>query len=465
VHRPRLLRCTVDKLGRVSRVPLEDGSMKRARVVCFVNHTAVTGGAEFALNRLVAGMDRSRWHPVVVFGEEGPAVELFRKRGVETYVLPIPAHLGKTRRNGLAGSAWMRPKAAWDACAYIAQLASFFRTRAVDIVHTNSMKAHVLGGFAARLCRIPLAWHLRDCLHPAHLPQTALRAMRTLAQTLPNRVITVSKSVAEDALGPKADQRAEVIYDGLDPECFENPAQPPSAYPPPVWRVGIVGRFAPWKGQHVFLEAAAKLIQRGHRVHFELLGAALFGEDAYAHRLQQFVEATALQAHVSFSGFVSDVPQRIRSWHVLVHASTAPDPCPNVVLEAMAAGIPVVGADGGGVPELLEGGRCGGLFPMDDPSALCQQLETIFAQPLLRAEYALKGRQRALNLFYSDRVASEVSAVWDAISDPNVYRRRRWAWMEDDCVPVQRDSATTGGRDFAEPATIQKSEEAMPATQ
>ena len=69
MHRPWLLRCTVDKRGRVSRVHEEEGSMKRAGVVCFVNHTAVTGGAEFALNRLVAGMDRSRWHPVVVFGD------------------------------------------------------------------------------------------------------------------------------------------------------------------------------------------------------------------------------------------------------------------------------------------------------------------------------------------------------------------------------------------------------------
>jgi hypothetical protein len=161
--------------------------MKRARVVCFVNHTAVTGGAEFALNRLVAGVDRSQWHPVVVFGEEGPAVELFRNRGVETYVLPIPLHIGRARRNSLAAAAWMRPKAVWDACAYVARLASLFRTRAVEMVHTNSMKAHLLGGFAARLCRIPLVWHLRDSLHPAHLPQAALRLMRSLAKTLPDR--------------------------------------------------------------------------------------------------------------------------------------------------------------------------------------------------------------------------------------------------------------------------------------
>jgi glycosyltransferase involved in cell wall biosynthesis len=439
--------------------------MKKARVVCFVNHTAETGGAEFALSRLVAGMDRRLWHPVVVFGEAGPAVDLLRRRGVETYVLPIPQRIGKARRCSLSGAAWFQLGAVWDGAAYVAKLASFFQKRAVEIVHTNSMKAHLLGGFAARAARIPLVWHLRDCLHPAHLPPVALGLMRTLAKTLPQRVVCVSKSVAEDAMGSRNAHRASVVYDGLDPECFEDPAPLPGSAPPAVWRVGMVGRFAPWKGQHVFLEAAAKLIQRGHRVHFDLLGAPLFGEEAYAQRLRQFVESTAMQTHVSFLGFVPDVPRRIRAWHALVHASTAPDPCPNVVLEAMAAGVPVVGADGGGVPELLDEGRCGALFPMDDPDALRQQLEYVFAQPLLRGEYAAKGRQRALNLFGSQRVAQEVSAVWDAVFDPAVYRRRRWAWLENEITPTRRVPLDAASRRGEQLPVEPKGEEALPVAQ
>jgi glycosyltransferase involved in cell wall biosynthesis len=329
-------------------------------------------------------------------------VELFRKRGVETYVLPLAVCLGKARRNSLAGAAWMRPKAAWDACAYVARLASFFRTRAVEVVHTNSMKAHLLGGLAARLCRIPLCWHLRDCLHPKHLPQAALRVMRSLAQTLPDRVIAVSKCVAQDALGAKSAQRAVVVYDGLDPDYFENPAPPPTLYPPPVWRVGIVGRFAPWKGQHVFLEAAAKLLQRGHRVQFELLGAPLFGEDTYAQRIQEFVEATALRAHVSFTGFVSDVPQRIRSWHVLVHASTAPDPCPNVVLEAMAAGKAVVSTAVGSVPTLITHAFNGFLTQSTEAIELVEYVLTLMDSEQLRLSMGVRSRERAKRDFSHD---------------------------------------------------------------
>ncbi len=169
-----------------------------------------------------------------------------------------------------------------------------------------------------------------------------------------------------------------------------------------------------------------------------------------------------MQTHVSFLGFVPDVPQRIRSWHALVHASTAPDPCPNVVLEAMAAGVPVVGANGGGVPELLDEGRCGALFPMDDPDALRQQLEDVFGQPHLRAEYAAKGRQRALKLFVSERVAREVAAVWETVWDAGVYRRRRWAWLEDELVPTRSRASVAASNSGEELSTEPKGEEALP---
>jgi hypothetical protein len=103
---------------------------------------------------------------------------------------------------------------------------------------------------------------------------------------------------------------------------------------------------------------------------------------------------------------------------------------------------------------------------MDDPTALCRQLEFIFAQPQRRQEYAIKGRQRALILFRSDRVASEVAAVWDAVFDPEVYRRRRWAWMEDACAPKTRDCLSGAKeRELAAHAKSPKSGEAMPAAQ
>lgn len=403
--------------------------MTRRRVVCFINHTAETGGAEFALFRLVAAMDRRSWHPVVLFGEDGAAVDYLRSKSVECYVLPLEQAVGKARRKSLNGVSFSQSVAAFK---YVLRLVRFLKDRAVEIVHTNSMKAHVLGGVAARIAGIPLVWHLRDSLHLDCLPERALKAMRFLARNLPDRLVTVSRSVAADALGQVGADRARVVYDGLESSFFEQPSKRTGGNPGRcLWRVGMVGRFSRWKGQHLFLQAAESLLARGVPVEFEVLGGALFGEDEYAAELTAFVSERGLGEKIVFKGFVADVRNRIRSWDVLVHASTAPDPCPNVVIEAMASHVPVVGAASGGVPELLEDGRCGVLFPMNDPESLSICIEGLLRDGAKREKVAQLAYERSFNLFRAERVAREVEEEWTDIFDERVYANRRWAWLED----------------------------------
>ena len=409
--------------------------MQRESVVCFVNHTAEMGGAEFGLIRLIAAMNQERWHPVAVFGENGPAVELLRSRSIETYVLPLRPDIGKIRKETLCWSAGVRPGQVAAAAAYVLKLARFFKERGVDIVHTNSLKAHALGGLAAKVARIPLLWRLRDSLHPACLPQPALKLMRFMAHHLPERVVSASLSVAANAFGETQTGRSPVLYDGLDAASFDHPAQISPAEHRNPWRIGISGRLCPWKGQHVFLEAAAKLLERGHKIQFEILGGPLFGQEAYAARLKHLAETCALRDNVLYAGHVSDVSRRIRNWDVLVHASTLPDPCPNVVMEAMAAGVPVVGADAGGVPELLDRGRCGMLFEADNPNALCSAIETLLNAPQRRRAFARAARVRALEHYQSGKMARQMETIWSSLLHPKVRQRRRWPWLESNLSP------------------------------
>jgi glycosyltransferase involved in cell wall biosynthesis len=404
--------------------------MHKEHTVCFVNHSAELGGAEYALMRLLSAMDQTRWHPVIVLSEDGPLAEVLRSRSLEVYVLALDPGVAKARKGSLERNFWNRPAIAFVSAQYVARLARFFRERGVDIVHTNSMKAHVLGGLAAATARIPLLWHLRDSLHPACLPSVALGVMRFLARNLPKHIVSVSQSVASDALGAEKLKRCSVVYDGLDQECFENPVALPVLGKVPPWRVGIAGRLCAWKGQHVFLEAAAKLLERGWNIQFEILGGPLFGQEPYAERLINFISSCKLDENVTCSGQVSDVPRRIRDWDLLVHASTLPDPCPNVVLEAMAAGVPVVGANSGGVPELLDGGRCGALFAPDNPEALCAAIVSLLNNPSQRRAFAQLARLKALESFRSERVAREVERVWELVVDPRAYSRRCWPIIE-----------------------------------
>jgi glycosyltransferase involved in cell wall biosynthesis len=432
--------------------------MNREKVVCFLNHAAETGGAEFALARLVQSLDRSEWHPVVVFSEEGPAVDMLRADSVETYVIPLGAGLGKVRRERMESVECLSGGKCLAAVNYVFKLACFFRQRGVDLVHTNSMKAHVLGGVAARLLGIPLVWHLRDSLHPLCLPPMALRLMRFFAKNLPDALVTVSRSVANDALNGDDSKRAHVVYDGVSAECFsEVPAFGVARNGTSrVWCVGIVGRLCEWKGQHLFLEAAADLVEKGLNIRFEVLGGPLFGQEQYAERLRLFAGASGLDRHVCFHGFVSDVSSRIREWDLLVHASTAPDPCPNVVIEAMAAGVPVVGVDSGGVPELLEDGACGFLFPTSDARALSQCIESALKDELKRSEIARAARIRAERCFRSERVAAEVAAVWRPLINGQAYGRRSWPCIEEEPFGTTLGKQTAPGRQTSEVTQVSR---------
>jgi len=200
--------------------------MARLKTVVLVNHTAALGGAEFALKRLLKDLNREEWNPVVVFGEDGPAAELVRKMSIETYVIPLSQSLGQTRKEAmnLNGICSLRR---WTGLgSYVWKLSRFLKERAADVVHTNSMKAHILGGLAAKMAGIPLVWHIRDTVDSSYLPTSAVTLLRWLAQRLPDRVVTVSNSVSCSLLGVTGNPKGRVIYDGLEDSAFDTPAVP-----------------------------------------------------------------------------------------------------------------------------------------------------------------------------------------------------------------------------------------------
>jgi len=140
----------------------------------------------------------------------------------------------------------------------------------------------------------------------------------------------------------------------------------------------MVGRLAPWKGQHVFLEAFARAFPAGGAGADEgtrsaealLVGSALFGEDDYVAALHAQVADLGLEGRVRFTGFVDDVAALLAEVDVVVHASVVAEPFGQVVVEAMAAGRPVIASDLGGPAEVVTDGVDGLLSPAGDADAL-----------------------------------------------------------------------------------------------
>lgn len=135
--------------------------------------------------------------------------------------------------------------------------------------------------------------------------------------------------------------------------------------------VGILAVLTSWKGQDVLLEAMVHL----PGVQLEIAGAAFPGSEDFEQQLRDRAAAPDLAGRVSFLGHVHR-DEVFPRWDVLISASTSPEAGPLGVLEAMAAGVPVIATDHGGAAEYLRGGA-GVLVPPGDPEALAAAIEKL----------------------------------------------------------------------------------------
>jgi len=393
------------------------------RRVLFVDHTAVLGGGEIALLNLVRHLDRSRYVPVVLLFSAGKLAERMAEAGVETHLLPLASTVINTRKDSLRGGGLLRVRTVARTLAFTIRVARLIRKLNVDLVHTNSLKADVIGGLAARLAGKKVVWHIRDRIAEDYLPKAAVKAMRFLVRRVPHYVIANSQCTLQtlnaagalpsasipSGLELGAEQRQRVVHDGLDTQDFT--AEEPRAGG--ALRIGIVGRLAHWKGQHVFLDAAARVRELFPAVRFQIIGAALFGEEAYEKDLRAQAMTLGLDGAVEFTGFRDDVPQLIEGLDILVHASIMPEPFGQVVVEGMAAHTPVVATDGGGPREIVVQGETGLLVPMGDAAAMAGALLLLLEDPALRRRMGEAGARRVAEKFTIERTAARVQEVYD----------------------------------------------------
>jgi len=384
--------------------------------VLYLDHTARLSGAELALAGLLAALDPSRVEPIVMLAEDGPLRELLSGKGIQTHVLPMNERIRQVRKDSLGVLGLLRQVRSLGAlCRYAWRVGRFARCTGVDLIYANSLKADLYGAVAARLCGIPLVWHVHDRIDERYLPRSSVWLLRLLARHLPRAVVANSGSTLATLRLSRA-MRTAVIANGLTPEHVARSFGPPPRNNPA--RIGIVGRLTAWKGQHVFLEAAAQLLRRGVRARFIIVGSALFGEDAFEAQLRRQAAALGIEAEVEFLGF-RDVPPVLRTLDILVHASTIPEPFGQVITEGLAAGLPVIATDGGGAREIIEDGRTGVLVPMGDATALADALAQLLAQPERARRLAAAGREHVLAHFTIDKSARRSEAFYEELLRPS----------------------------------------------
>jgi glycosyltransferase involved in cell wall biosynthesis len=398
---------------RSAEAPARPGEDRRFKIV-YLDHVAQLSGGEIALLRLLPHLDQVDAH--VILAQDGPLVERMNLAGISTEVLAFEEDARDLRKDAVHGRGLPLGVASATA-AYVVRLAARLRALRPDIVHTNSLKAGLYGSLAARLAGVPMIWHVRDRIADDYLPPAAVRLVRFMVRRFATAVVANSQSTLQTLAGPR---NPVVLYSVLPEVLTDVPARPRATNGSLTF--GVVGRLAPWKGQDFFLRSFARAFPDGPERAI-VIGGALFGENAYADGLPDLASSLGIAERVELRGHRPDVWAELSQLDVLVHASLTPEPFGQVILEGMAAGVPVVAAGAGGPAEILEHDVTGVLYEPANVDQLAAALRRMEDREL-RERLAVAARG-SLAPYSPDVVATQLQHLYAAVVERRVRRTGR----------------------------------------
>lgn len=381
--------------------------------VAVLDHTADLGGAELALARLAAAVDPADVDIQVIAFSPGPLVERIQRAGHGAKVVPLPGALAGVDRRS-AGRLGTAVRSTARLLPFIARLARRLRELDVDVIHSTSLKADLIAVPVSVLARRPLVWHIHDRIAPDYLPMPMVRLLRILAGRLPAHVIANSAATAATLPGVR---RLTIAHPGLAPDQLTGAPRMPLAAESPV--VGVLGRISPTKAQLAFVQATALVAKAHPEARFRIVGGATFGAEDYEQQVHEEVVRLGLADRVDFTGFVDDPTRELDDMAVCVHTAGVPEPFGQVVVEAMARGVPVVATAGGGVDEIFEARGAepvGWLVPPHDVPALAAAIAASLDDPDEAHRRAGRAWSHVSTTFTIERTAQVVTGVWRAVA-------------------------------------------------
>lgn len=380
------------------------------------NVDGTIGGSYYSLFYLVAGLDRTRYEPIVVFATDNSLVPRFNAAGVRTIVRrpPLP-----TVMQGAVGR--IIAKAANFIRGWIiepARLAALLRRERIALVHlNNSIVRNHSWMVAARFARIPCITHERG-INP-RFPYRARRLARQLAA-----IVCISRAVHDNFVANRLGKlRLVTIHNGLDPaemrvtrSSTEIRAELGIAAQARV--IGIVGNIKPWKGQEVVIRAIARLRNRFPDLVCLLIGDTSPDDSAYRVKILQQIADLGLSGRVLVTGFRRDVANYVAVLEVLVHASVNPEPFGRVLLEGMALHKPLIASNGGAVAEIVVDGETGLLFTPGDPESLAHRLLELLGDAERLKRMGQAGYQRMAAEFTIAHNVRTTQALYERVLAP-----------------------------------------------
>ncbi len=368
------------------------------RIVYTVLNGRLAGGQAICGQMMLAARAAGH-HVCLVTPSRGEFIELCESKSVPIVQLPMARTFHFHR--------------AW-------QFARFLRAWRADAVHCHAaVTGAILTRLGARLAGVNIISHvhIENKYSDVWWIRAAQVRLYNFTARLTDEIVAISEDTSHSLISQGVSPRKiRVIHNGVVESRDTNDNAADRARNAlgiegdgPV--VGTVARLCPVKGQREFILAAHQIRNEFPQAKFHIIGEDIEFDGHHRHELEQLTEQLDLGGYVQFVGFRSDAARLMHAFDLFVLPSWI-EGLPVTILEAMAAGKPVVATSVGGVPELVLDGETGLLVPPHDPARLAQAIVKLLQQPEAARRMGESGRERVLKHFSQKKMLDDKLALY-----------------------------------------------------
>lgn len=358
---------------------------KKLPRILFVTHTASIGGPSNSLFMLTRYL-KSCYDLAVLLPESGPLDEILAKEGVQTYIIP-----GLNKES-------------------ILKVYKLIREKQFDLVYGNTPSACSRNAMlAARMARKPFIWHFRSIKR--HWDWQDGFFLRWA-----DDVIAVSTACAESIRRFYPHGEIHVIYNGVETAAFDGDRQSFRAIlreelrtAPDSKIILSLSNVTPRKGIEFAVQIMSQVLENGIDAHL-LIAGEMARERDYLAKIRELIRERRLEDRVHLLGLRTDVPLLLNSADVFLHTANR-DPHPRAVIEAMAAGLPVVAFGVDGVAESVIDGVTGFLFDQTQLEDMARTISDLLSDPQTAEKMGQRGKEHVIAHFTAEATAQQISQV------------------------------------------------------
>jgi glycosyltransferase involved in cell wall biosynthesis len=372
--------------------------MSKKHRILYVHHQSKMGGAERSLLTLFSGLDKKRYEIFVACPSQGLFADAVRSSGFRYF----PVEFSPLR--------WID-----NLVKSTKTLVGLVRSHRIHLVHSNTPQTNIPSGIVSKITKVPVVWHARNLLGKG------MWDLDRWFSVLPDHIICNSRAIARRFESiKKFERKVSVVVNAVDTELLsprrmsKTDARRITELPSQGFIVGLFDRLDPCKNHDTVVRAMAEVRRSCSDTLLLVVGEAFERHTEMSAEMMRLANDLGVGKGVRLLGYQRDVFDWMSACDVIVQAAEN-EGCSRVLVEAQAMGRPVVAAEDGGNPELVEHEKTGLLFKVNDVEELARHLCRLCSSPETAETMGTAAMKKAEEDFSISRYVEQTVRIYQSL--------------------------------------------------